>query len=101
LVFTVLAGVAEKWHDRSDALGTGAAGGIHHDQQLHDVVIRRRATRLNDENICSAHVFVDFDLGFTVRKSGHVHVGKGLAKIFGDAKRKGTVSGSTDDFHIK
>ena len=68
LVLAVLAGVAEKRHHGGDALGAGAARGIHHDEQLHQVVVGRRAGRLDDEDILAADVFVDLDEGLAVRE---------------------------------
>ena len=101
LVLAILTGVAEKRHDRSDALGAGAARGVNHDQQFHDVVIGRRATRLDNENILTADVFIDFHRGFAVGKSGDLYVGKHGSKVVGNALGKCAVGGSTDDFHEK
>ena len=99
LVFAVLSGIAEKRHHRGDPLRAGAAGGVHHDQELHQIVISRRTAWLDDENIGAADVFVNFHFRFTIRKRGDVDVGKWLAKAFGNAFGKPAVSGSTDDFH--
>ena len=101
LVLPVLACVAEERHHRGDPLRAGTARSIHHDQQLHDVVIGRRAAGLDDENIGAADVFVDFHFGFSVRKGGDVDVGQRLSEVFCDAFGKRAVSGSTDDFHEK
>jgi exosortase len=101
LVLPVLPCVAEKWNHGGDALGARAAGGIHHDEELHQVVVRRRAARLDDEHVGITDVFVDFHLGFPVGKCGDMDVGKRLAKVFRDTFGKGAVSGSTDDFHEK
>ncbi len=75
LVFPVLAGVSEKRHHGGDSLGAGTAGGVHHDQQLHQVVVGRRAARLDNEDIGTADVFVDFHLGFAIGKGGDMDVG--------------------------
>ena len=99
LVLAVLAGVAEERHHGGDALGAGAACGIHHDQQLHDVVVGRRAARLDDEDILAADVFIDFDEGFAIGKCGDLDVGERLAEAFGDALGERAVGGSTDEFH--
>ena len=39
----------------------GALEGVRHDQQLHQVVVRRRAGGLNDEHVASANVLLNFD----------------------------------------
>jgi hypothetical protein len=69
LIFAVLACVAEKWHHCGDAFCAGTAGGIHHDQQLHEVVVGGWAAWLDDENIRATDVFVDFYLSFPIGKS--------------------------------
>lgn len=99
LVFTVLPGVAEEGNHGGDAAGAGAAGSIDHDQQLHDVVVRRRARRLDDEDVGTANVFVDFNEGLTVWKGGNMYVGKGLPDDIGDTFGKGPMGSSTDEFH--
>jgi hypothetical protein len=68
LVFSVLPSISKKWHHGGDPLGTGTAGGVHHDQQFHDVVIGGWAAGLDDEDICPADVFVDFYFSFAIRK---------------------------------
>ncbi len=64
-------------------------------------MVRRRAARLDDENIGTADVFIDFYFGLAIREGGDVDVSKGLAEAIGDTFGKGSVSGSTDDFHEK
>jgi hypothetical protein len=52
----VLAGVAVVGDDARDALGAGAAHGGHHEQQLHEVLIDRRAGGLDEVHILAAHI---------------------------------------------
>jgi len=99
LVFAILPCVSEKWHHRDDAPGTGTTCGIDHDEQLHHVVIRRRAGRLDDEDVVAADIFVDFDKTFTIRKRRDLDVGQRMLEILGDALGKSTVGGSADQFH--
>ena len=68
LILAVLACIAEKRDHRRDAGGTRSPGGIHQDQELHQVLVGGRAGRLDDEDVAAANVFVDLDEGFAVRK---------------------------------
>ena len=47
----VLAGVAEIGDDRRDAPRRGAPQRVDHDQQLHQIVVRRIGGRLDDEGV--------------------------------------------------
>src|SRR4029078_6060097 len=42
---------------------------VHHYQQLHQVLIRRRTRRLYDKDIGSANVFADLQIKFALRKT--------------------------------
>lgn len=84
LVFAVLASIAEKGHHRGDALGTGAACGIDHNQQLHDIVIRRRARWLDDENVFAANIFVDANESLAIREGCNLYICKWLSEVFGN-----------------
>jgi hypothetical protein len=64
-------------------------------------VIGRGAGRLDDEDVGTADVFIDFDEGFAVRDSGDVDIGEGLAEGIGDAFGEGAMGGATDEFHGK
>ena len=66
LVLAVLAGVAVEGEDRGDALGRGAAGRVQHDQQFHQVLVRRGTGRLDDVDVAAADVLhvLDEDLAF-------------------------------------
>lgn len=61
LVFAVLPGVAEKGDNCRDAGCASAAGGIDHDEEFHQVLVRGRAGGLDDEDIAAADIFVDSD----------------------------------------
>lgn len=65
-VFAVLTGVAEERHDGGDALGGGAAHGVDHDEQFHQVVVGGATGRLNRENVATANVFFDLNESFSV-----------------------------------
>ena len=59
LIFSVLPRVAEERHDRRDARRARTPRGVHHDEQFHQVLVRRRAGRLHDEHVAAADVLVD------------------------------------------
>ena len=61
LVFLVAAPVGVVRHDRSDTARRRPLGGIHHYQQLHQVVVHGRAYRLDYENIPFADVLKNPD----------------------------------------
>ncbi len=69
LVFAILPRVAEKRNHRRDPIGARPARRVHHDEQLHEVLIGRRAGRLDDENVAAANVLVDLDVGLAIRET--------------------------------
>src|SRR3546814_14854889 len=60
--------IAEIGNDRRDAAGRSAAQRVDRNQQLHQVVVRRIAGRLDDEDVLAAHVLENLD--------EHLHVGE-------------------------
>ena len=69
---TVLASVAEIGDHGADALGRCTLERINHDQQFHEIVVRRSASGLHYEDIASTDVLFDFDGDFTVREATHI-----------------------------
>ncbi len=67
-VLPVLSRIAEIGDDGRDASRTGALAGVDHDQQFHQILIHRRARRLNEEHIAAADVLIDLHPGFAVRE---------------------------------
>ena len=59
LVLLVLPRVAEVRHHRGDARRRGAPERVEQDQELHHVVVDRRARRLNHEDVGAPDVLVD------------------------------------------
>jgi len=60
-----------------DAPGGGSAQRVDQHQQFHQVVIGRIGRGLDDINIISAHVFLNFDKDFLISKPAHVTLGQG------------------------
>ena len=62
----ILARVAEIGNGGSDPAGGRALQRVDHHQDLHQVIVGRRARRLQDEHVASAHVLEELDHHFTV-----------------------------------
>jgi hypothetical protein len=78
LVLAVLSGESEIGHHGHDALGTGALGGIHHQQQLEEVVAGREGA-LHDEHQFAAHGLLEAGLELPVAEAAHGHLAQALA----------------------
>ena len=67
-VLAVLPGVAEIGNHGRDPIGAGPLEALDHDQQFHQVLVDRRAGRLDDEHVAAANVLVDLAGDFAVGK---------------------------------
>jgi hypothetical protein len=47
---------------------------IDHDNQLHEIVITRRAGRLNDKNVFTSNVFYNLNANLTIAKSAYLGI---------------------------
>lgn len=74
----ILTGIAEVGDHRGDARSRGAAEGIGQHHQFHQVVVGRRAGRLNQKDVLAANVLVDLDTDFTVGKLSDVGITEGI-----------------------
>jgi hypothetical protein len=70
LILAILPGITIKRNDRGDSLRRRPAGCIDHDEQLNEVMIGRRAGRLDNENVLAPDVFVDLHERFSIRETG-------------------------------
>ena len=75
-------GVAVVGHHRGDLARRGAFAGIHHDQQLHQVIVHRSTGGLDQEDIAASDRFLDLDIQLAIGKAldhpgaiGHAQVG--------------------------
>ena len=97
---SVLSGIAEIGKNSGDSLGRCASQRINHDQQFHQIVVRRVARGLNDEHVFAAHIFVYFYENLIVGKAPHACVRKGQAHIFRNAFGQGQVAVTRHQFHV-
>ena len=72
--------------------GCEMTDGIHHDEQFHQVLIRRRAGGLHDEDVAAANVLVDLDESFAVREGREFGGAKLRVEVFGDGLCESGVS---------
>lgn len=61
--------------------GARPPGGVDHDQQLHQIVVRRLAGRLNQKRIGAPHVLFELDENLAVREMGKVDFAQTDAEI--------------------
>ena len=83
-IFAVLTSVAKEWHDSGDAASASAACSIYHDEKLHQVVVRRWAGWLHDEDVFASNVFVDLNESLTIWESIDSDIGNGGFKVGGN-----------------
>src|SRR5712691_795951 len=84
LVFTVLARITKKRNHRRYPIGAGASRGIHHDEQLHQMLVGRRAGGLNNENIVAPNIFFDSDVSLGIWERADRRLAKRDADVFAD-----------------
>ncbi|ANI56593.1 hypothetical protein PDR5_48630 [Pseudomonas sp. DR 5-09] len=62
----ILTGITKIRNNSSDTSSRGAAEGISHHYQFHQVIVGRSASRLNNEDVFTANVFIDLGCNFAV-----------------------------------
>ena len=70
------------------ASGRRALQRIDHDQQLHQVVVGRRAQRLQHENVLAADVLEDLDHHFAVAEAADFRPAQRQAQVADDLLRE-------------
>ncbi|CVI54502.1 hypothetical protein AGR7A_Cc120016 [Agrobacterium deltaense NCPPB 1641] len=95
----VLAGVTEIGKHRGNALGRGAAHGVDHDEQFHQMIICREGGGLDDENVFAAHVLADFYEYFLVSKPLYSGISERNVKILADRFGKVPVRIACENLH--
>ncbi len=100
LILSILPGISEKRQHCRDARRARTPGRVHHDEQLHQVLVRRRAGRLDDEHVASADVLVDLHHRLAVGERRDRRVAELDLAIVRDALREHIVRGATEDFQL-
>ena len=88
LALAVLARVAEVGDHGDDRAGGGALERVDHHQQLHEVVVDRRAGRLHDEAVHAADVLVDLDVDLAVGEAGHLGLAERRLDVLADRRAR-------------
>jgi hypothetical protein len=94
LVFPVLTGVSVIRNDRRYSGGGRAFGGVYHYEPLHQALIGGETDRLDDEYIRVTYVLTVFHEGFTIGKSGYLHIANWYFEMLADILRQSPVGGS-------
>ena len=97
LVLAVLAGVAVVGDDGRDARGAGPLEAVEQDEQLHQVLVDRRAGRLDDVHVPAAHVLVDADGDLAVGEVVERDLAERVAEAVGDLVGEGEVGPAAED----
>jgi hypothetical protein len=100
LIFAILSRISEKWNHRCDTISARAPSRVHHDEQLHQVLIRWRTGRLNDENIAAANVFLDLHVGLAIGERAYGCGSERDTNYVTDPLRQLAISGTTEDLHF-
>ena len=80
------------------ALARSAA--VDHHQQLHDVLVHRRAGRLNEKHVAAADVLVDLAGDLAVGKLAERDIAQRHAEIIGDPLGERLVGRAAEDFQV-
>src|SRR5690606_3980853 len=64
----VLTCIADVGDDRGDAAGRGAAEGVSHYHQFHQIIVGRSTGRLDQENVFTANIFINLGTDFAIGK---------------------------------
>src|SRR5256886_3863003 len=98
LPISVLARISKKWNDRCDPIRTGPPRRVHHDEQLHQVLVSGRAGRLNDENIVAPNVFLDLDVSLAIWERADCCLTEWHSDVFANALGQLAVGRAAEDF---
>jgi hypothetical protein len=95
----ILARITEIGNCGRHPRGRCALQRIDHHEQFHQVVVRRRARRLQDERIETAHVLEQLDHHLAVRKATHDDASETDVQMAADGFRKLRVRVAREDAH--
>src|SRR5882724_11869254 len=75
--------------DRGDPRGRGAAGRVEHEQELDQVLLDRRAERLDDEHVALPAVGLELDLHAVVGEAAQPYRAQRHAEVGADLRAQG------------
>ena len=84
----ILPGVAEIGDDRGNSPCRGAPQRVGHDQNFHQMIVRRIRGRLNDKSILAAHVLSNLDENLQIGEAANLALGQRNAEIGRDGLRQ-------------
>src|SRR5690606_21702292 len=94
---SILAGVTKVRDGGGDATGRSTAQGIDHHHDFHQIVVGGSTGGLQNENIATAHILVDFNHGFPIREATHRHFPQRHIKVVDDIDSKARISRAGED----
>ena len=100
LVLAVLPGVAVVRNHRRDARRRRAPERVDHDEQLHQMLIDRRAGRLDDEDVGAADVLVDLERDLGVGEAAQPGLPERHAEELGDLPGQARVRAAGEHLQI-
>ena len=95
----VLTGIAVVGDRSRDAAGGRTLEGVNHDHEFHQVVVRRSAGALKDEDVLAAHIVEQLNHDFAVAEAVDGGGAKGNVEIFRDSLGKFRVGVAREDHH--
>ena len=96
-VLLVRARVGVVGDHRGDLLRRGAAGGVEHQEQLHEVLLGRRHQRLDDVDVALAAVRLELRLQAVVAEPGQLDRAELDAERVADGGGEGAVGAAAED----
>ena len=99
LVFPILPGIAVEGENGGNPRCAGPAQCVHHDEQLHQVMVRRRTRRLDDIHVLAAHVLLDLDEGLTIRERADSAAAEGNPDRIADCFGQRPIRAARKQFH--
>ncbi len=100
LILAILPRVAVIRNHGSDAPSRRALERIDHQQQFHQMKIRRLRTRLHDENIRAAHVLQNLKINLAIAELAQHRAAALHSQIAANLVRQGSVRGSRENLEL-
>src|SRR5665213_1265609 len=98
LRLALLTRIAVIGHHGGDPAGRRAAQRVQDDEQLHQVLVHRRAGGLDHKHVVAPHRVLDLDVDLAVGEPPKAGVGERNLKHLGDALRQDRVRGAAQEF---